>query len=147
MHSHTAQPSIHAALAAGALLAFSGAAPGRECWLDIYDQANYQGSHQRIEGPAELPNLRGLGGQDWSSRIESLRVGADAEVVAFRSENFVEQPQGPLNHPEAFRKWGAQDIPAYQELEISFGPGKQQHHLGELDFHRNINSLKVRCRQ
>lgn len=129
------------------LLVGSGVAPARECWLDIYDQPNYQGGRQRIEGPAALANLKGLGGQNWNERIESLEVGKDAEVLAFRSENFEIKPQpGPLNHPQAFRSWGRQDLPIYQELEIAFGPGKRAHHLGELDFHRNINSLKVNCR-
>jgi len=136
-----------AALAAGVFLAFSGAASGRECWMDIYDKANFQGAHQRIEGPAQIPSLSKLGGQDWSNRIESVRIGADAEATAFRQEDFKEEPEGPVNHPEAFAGWGKQEIAAYQELEISFGPGKEEHHLGELDFHRNINSLVVRCKK
>lgn len=135
-----------ATLMAGMLWVFSGAAVGGECWLDIYDQGDYQGAHRRIEGPAELPSLKDLGGEDWGHRIESLKVGKAAEVTAFRQENFREEPKGPVNHPEAFARWGKQEIPAYQELEISFGPGKQAHHLGELDFHRNINSLKIRCK-
>ncbi len=146
MHERSASESgLFAALLTGVLWVFSGTAMGRECGLDIYDKDNYQGAHQRIEGPVELPNLKNLGGQDWSNRIESLKVGADAEVTAFRLENFREEPKGPVNHPEAFARWGKQEIPAYQELEISFGAGKQEHHLGELDFHRNINSLKIRC--
>jgi hypothetical protein len=134
-------------LSAGALLAGSGAALGKECWLDVYDKANYEGSHARIEGPAELSNLKNVNGEDWSNRIESLKVGNDAEIIAFRQADFRDEPQGPVNHPEAFKSWGAKEIPAYQELEIDFGPGKKEHHLGELDFHRNINSLKVRCRK
>ena len=137
-----------AVLAAGALWALADAAAGQECWLDIYDQDNFQGEHWRVQGPAELSSLKAMGGQDWRNRIESLAVGKDAEVLAFRKESFEDEPQGPVNHPDAFqpRAWGRQDIPAYQEQEISFGPGKQERHLGELHFHRNINSLKVRCR-
>jgi hypothetical protein len=146
-HSVPQSRSIGPFLAAGVLLASSGAAFGKECWLDLYDKANYEGSHVRIEGPAELPSLKSLNGEDWSNRIESLQVGADAEVVAYRQADFQDQPQGPVNHPEAFKSWGAKEIPAYQELEIDFGPGKKAHHLGELDFHRNINSLKLRCRK
>jgi hypothetical protein len=140
------QTGRFAALMAGALLAFSGAAPGKECWLDIYDKDNYQGEHQRIAGPAELPNLKSVGNQDWSNRIESLIVGTDAEVLAFRKENFEDEPEGAINHPEAFHSWGKQEIPAYQDLEITFGAGSKEHHLGELRFHRNINSLKLRCK-
>lgn len=134
-------------LLTGMLWVFSGTVTGRECWVDIYDKDNFQGMRQHVEGSVELPSLKGLGGQDWGNRIESLKVGADAEVTAFRQENFREEPKGPINHPEAFESWGKQEIPAYQELEISFGAGKQEHHLGELDFHRNINSLKIRCKK
>lgn len=149
MHAHSVYQShpITLLLSAALLLAASGMAFGKECWLEIYDQANYQGSHARIEGPAELASLKSVNGEDWSNRIESLQVGSGAEVIAFRQADFKVEPKGPINHPEAFRNWGAKEIPAYQELEISFGPGKKEHHLGELDFHRNINSLKVRCRK
>jgi hypothetical protein len=101
----------------------------------------------RIEGPAQLSNLKTVNNQDWSNRIESLKVGSDAEVIAYRKENFEDKPQGPIYHPEAFKKWGEKEIPAYQELEITFGAGKEEHHLGELDFHQNINALKVMCKK
>lgn len=130
----------------GALLALSGAARANECWIDVYDKANFEGSRVRITGPAELADLKSLNQEDWSNRIESLAVGADAEVLAFKKPNFEDKPQGPINHPEAFRSWGEKELPAYQEWDISFGPGSKEHHLGELHFHKNINSLKVRCR-
>jgi hypothetical protein len=148
MHTYSAHKSGQlAALMAGAFLTFSGATLGKECWVDIYDKANYEGNRQRIEGPADLASLKNLGNRDWSNRIESLQVGSDAEVTAFRKENFENDPNEPLNHPQAIEAWGEKDLPAYLEQEISFGAGKKAHHLGELDFHRNINSLKVRCKK
>jgi hypothetical protein len=128
-------------------LCLAAPASARECWADFFDKANFEGARVRVEGPAELPSLRSLQGEDWSSRIESLRVGADAEVVAYRRPGFDTATTEPVNHPYAFKSWGQQELPAYQELEIGFGPGKSEHHLGELNFHRNINSLKVRCRR
>jgi hypothetical protein len=133
-----------AALSVGTALA--GSADAKECWLDAYDKPNYEGSKVRIPGPGELPDLKQLNGADWSSRIESLQVGPDAEVVVFRKPNFEATVQGPINHPEAFKSWGKGEIAAYQEWELSLGPGQKEHHLGELNFHRNINSLKIRCR-
>jgi hypothetical protein len=146
-HSVHQPGRVAALLWAGAFLSASGTALGKECWLDVYDKANYEGNRVRINGPAELPDLKSLNKEDWSNRIESLQVGADAEVIAFRKPNFEEEPEGQVYHPEAFQSWGKKEIPAYQELEISFGPGKKEHHLGELNFHKNINSLKVRCRK
>lgn len=148
MYTHSAHKSGRfAVLMAGAFLVFSGAALGKECWVDIYDKADFKGDRQRIGGPADLPTLKGLGNRDWSNRIESLQVGSDAEVVAFRKENFENEPDGPVNHPQAIQAWGEQELPTYLEQEISFGAGKKEHHLGELNFHRNINSLKVRCKK
>ncbi len=138
---------IIALLQAGVVLLLSGAAFGKECWLDVYDQPDFGGKRVRIEGPAELSDLKNLNNEDWSNRIESLQVGADAEALAFRKPNFMEEPGRPLNHPDTFQRWGQNEIPGYQEWEISFGPGKKEHHLGELNFHKNINSLKLRCRK
>ena len=137
---------VAAILSAGALLATSGVALGKECWLDVFDKPNFEGNRVRIEGPAELADLKNLNKEDWSNRIESLQVGPDAEALAFRKPNFENEPQGPVYHPEAFESWGKKEIPSYQDWEISFGPGKKEHHLGELHFHQNINSLKLRCR-
>ncbi|MDD1651148.1 MAG: hypothetical protein LUO80_12280 [Methylococcaceae bacterium] len=116
------------------------------CWVDIYDQPELAGSHVRIEGPAELPNLKALQGENWSNRIESLKVGPTTEVVAFKRENFNETHTGPLAHPDALKGASEAEIAAAHDLEISFGPGKHEHHLGEIKFHRSINSLKIRCR-
>lgn len=147
-HSHKQSQSIILRwLAISILVATSHSIYGKECWLEIYDAANFGGSHARIIGPAELPSLSNINGEDWSNRIESLKVGGDAEVLAFRKGNFEDVPESPVNHPQAFKNWGAQEIAAYQDLEISFGPDAKEHHLGELKFHRNINSLKIRCRK
>jgi hypothetical protein len=131
---------------AATLFSASSMAASKECWLDLYDKADYQGSYTRLKGPAELSNLKSLNGEDWSNRIESLVVGRDAEVYAFRQEGFKDDPEGPINHPYELQSWGEKDIASAQDLKITFGPGTKQHHLGDLNFHRNINSLKLKCR-
>lgn len=127
------------------LLSMTGSAHGGDCWVDLFDKPAFAGAHLRLDGPAEFPTLRELGNSNWSNRIESLKVGPKAEVVAFKSENFVETHRGPVAHPDALKGADAAEIAASHDLEISFGPGKQQHHLGEMKFHKNINSLKIRC--
>lgn len=131
--------------AVAGLFSYDSASAG-DCWLDIYDKPDFQGSHVRIEGPRDLPSLENLNGADWRSRIESLTVGPQAQVVAFKRENYNEQHKGLVYHPDALKSFGKEEMPAYHELEITFGPGKKEHHLGELNFHQNINSLKIRCR-
>jgi len=135
-------------LSVAVLLASAGfAAAAKECWLDLYDKADYQGSHVRLKGPADLSDLKSLNGEDWSNRIESLIVGPDAEVFAFRQEKFEDTPQGPIYHQKELQAWGEKDIGSDQDLKIAFGPGTKEHHLGDLNFHRNINSLKLQCRR
>jgi hypothetical protein len=125
--------------------AFS-AAVAADCWVDLYDKPEFAGSHVRIEGPRNLANLNNLNGENWSNRIESLAVGPRGEVVAYKQQDYNEEHSGQLNHPDALQAWGQKEMPALHELEITFGPGKKEHHLGELRFHQNINSLKLQCR-
>ncbi len=114
------------------------------CWLDIYDKTDFQGNHARIQGPVDLPNLRQIDGADWGNRIESLVVGSKARVTVFRKEDYQEDAQGPAYHGEAIKAWGEKPE-SYSDQEMSFGPGKKEHHLGELRFHQAINSLILRC--
>ncbi len=123
-----------------------GEAPAyaNECWLEIYEDNDFKGANTRIDGPAELADLRNLAGQNWSNRIDSLIVGSKAQVWAFTDINFEDTLDAPLNHPDALQAWGERKE-NNTEKEITFGPGKKAHHLGELNFHHNINSLKIAC--
>ena len=59
-----------------------------ECWVDLYDQPNFLGTRAHIEGPVEMPSLKSVSGEVWSNRIESLKVGSEARLIAFKAENF-----------------------------------------------------------
>ncbi|MDD5036666.1 MAG: hypothetical protein PHE55_18155 [Methylococcaceae bacterium] len=128
------------------LAAFSvaGMAASGDCWLDVYDKTEFNGNHAHLEGPAQLANLGKLNNEDWGSRIESLIVGPKARVLAFRKENFKEDETGLNYHGDAIQRWGEKPQD-YSNQEISFGPGRKEHHLGELNFHRSINSLTIKC--
>jgi len=115
-----------------------------DCWLDIYDKTEFGGNHTRIEGPVELPNLHQLNNEDWSNRIESLSTGPKTQAIAFRQENFKENSQGLVNHGDAFKAWNEKPE-SLSDQEIAFGPNRKEHHLGELNFHRNINSVTIKC--
>jgi len=114
------------------------------CWLDVYDRTNFEGAHARIDGPVDLSSLRDVDGGNWSSRIESLIVGPKAQVQAYRNEGFKEEKIQQPYHGEAMKAW-KESAESESEQEISFGPGKKEHHLGELNFHQNINSLRLKC--
>jgi hypothetical protein len=115
-----------------------------DCWLDVYDKTDFAGSHVRIEGPVQLPSLAKLNNEDWGNRIESLTVGPKAQILAFRQQNYKEDDTGPAYHGEAIKAWGEKPE-SYSNQEISFGAGKKEHHLGEQNFHRAINSLTIKC--
>lgn len=128
------------------LMTSSALAAAGDCWVDLYDRPDFKGVHVRLEGAQDLPQLKDLKGADWSNRIESLVVGPEAELVAYQQADYNEEHHGQVYHPDALRAWGAKELPALHDLEITFGQGKKEHHLGELRFHKNINSLKLRCR-
>lgn len=127
-----------------AALGITGTAFAGDCWLDVYDKPELSGSHARIEGPLDLANLRKLNNEDWSNRIESLSTGPKTRVIAFRQENFKESSLGLVNHGDAFKAWGEKPE-SLSDQEIAFGPNRKENHLGELNFHRNINSITVKC--
>jgi hypothetical protein len=115
-----------------------------DCWLDIYDQGGFQGKQLRIDGPRELSSLAKVNGENWGNRIDSLQVGPKAQVYAFRQEDFKDDYSGLAYHGDAIRNW-KEDAKTFSDREITFGAGQKEHHLGELNFHRNINSLKILC--
>ncbi|TAN47406.1 MAG: hypothetical protein EPN21_17680 [Methylococcaceae bacterium] len=127
------------------IVLLSGTAMAKgDCWMDIYTEIGFKGEHARIEGPAQLSNLRAVGGSDWSNRIDSLIVGPKALVQAFRKEAFQDDHTTPPNHPDALKAWG-EKAADNDEDNAQFGPNQKHHHLGELNFHHNINSLKITC--
>lgn len=127
------------------IMSLSGAAFAGDCWLDVYAEIGFKGEHVRIDGPAKLPNLRGVAGADWSNRIDSLVVGPKAIIRAYRKEDYQDGSMAHPYHPDALKSWGISPTEADGDAEVSFGPGQRHHHLGELSFHHNINSLKIDC--
>jgi hypothetical protein len=135
---------IHYAMALAVGCGMAANARAGECWVDVYDKTNYEGEHQRLLGPAKLPSLKAVNGEDWSNRIDSLIVGPEAELWLYKQENFKEGLRYPPNHPDALKLWQEKGVHP-DDQEISFGPGQKEHHLGEMNFHNNTNSLRIEC--
>ncbi|WP_139559164.1 hypothetical protein [Methylotetracoccus oryzae] len=145
MNPHQVPVKGSACLAALLWFGVSTASAAGDCWIEVFDRTDFAGNRVRIEGPAVLPSLTQLGGGDWSDRIESLVVGPAASVTVYRNEALRVDPEpGPAYHGEAIKSWG-ETPDAYSDQQATFGPGKREHHLGELRFHQNIRSLKVTC--
>lgn len=113
------------------------------CWVDIFDEPEFKGLQARLEGPVDLPTLRGLHSHDWNDVLDSLEVGPHAELTVYRNENFEVNPV-PENHPDAIQKWNGK--PEYYRSSVqTFYPGQSVHHLGEFNLHSQISSLKLKC--
>ena len=73
----------------------AGDLPGRTmpnpdgCYLLVWEQAQFLGASEYINGPRDYPNLRSLpNNRSWRNRIASVRVGPTADAMAFTDENF-----------------------------------------------------------
>lgn len=144
-HCRSAHRGVQICLVAGAFFGFGAdSLAANDCWLEVYEKTNFEGAKLRISGPAELPSLSNIHGEDWSSRIDSLVVGPKAQVLAFRQENFKEDQTGLTYHGDAIKSWGG-DAKSYSDTEVTFVANQKEHHLGELNFHQNIRSLKIKC--
>ena len=62
------------------------------CFVQVWDQPDYRGVFDYINGPHHYPSLRDMpGGREWSNRIRSAKVGPDATVMLYADE----RAQGP----------------------------------------------------
>lgn len=70
------------------------------CFVQIWEDENYEDSTDIIHGPGRWNNMRGLPGankSDWGDQIDSLKVGPIATVKACEDEGFEDncQTYGP----------------------------------------------------
>ena len=61
------------------------------CYVQIWEDTNYNDNSLIIHGPAEFSNMRdlpGAGGSDWGDQAGSLRTGPHCWLIAYADENF-----------------------------------------------------------
>ena len=92
--------------------------PTEGCWIEIYEDTNYNDKKLRLNGPAEFPNLKGLPGADgdWGDSIGSVKTGPRCWVVAWADEN-------------------------YSDTHMSIGPNSEIPDLADLE--DEIDSMKI----
>lgn len=92
------------------------------CWVEIYEDDNYDKDdpHLQIQGPAEFASLKDLKGRNWNNDIESVIVGPNATVKAYKDKDF-------------------------KGTEIAFTSNQRVPNLGKLDMSNDIESMKVSC--
>ncbi|MBA2252786.1 MAG: hypothetical protein H0W13_08800 [Nitrospirales bacterium] len=92
------------------------------CWVEIYEDDNYDKDdpHLQIQGPAEFASLKDLKGRNWNNDIESMIVGPNATVKAYKDKD-------------------------YKGTEIAFTSNQRVPNLSKLDMSNEIESMKVSC--
>ena len=92
------------------------------CWVEIYEDDNFDKDdpHLQIQGPAEFASLKDLQGRNWNNDIESVIVGPNATVKAYKDKDF-------------------------KGTEIAFTSNQRVPNLGKLDMSNDIESMKVSC--
>jgi len=128
------------------LVGVSTAYAGDEnCWAEFFQHSGYAGSHFRLAGPVELDNLQNVNGENWASRIDSLKVGPKAKLVVFENINFKLSLKEIAKYPDLIRSLGSTEQDVKEDSELIFGANATIHDLSDFNFHHKIRSLKMDC--
>jgi len=94
----------------------------KNCTIEIFDDTKYDADdpHLIIQGPKEFATLKDVSGRNWSNDIQSVIVGSNATVRAYKDQDF-------------------------KGTEIAFAPGQRIPDLSKLDMSNDIESMKVAC--
>ena len=94
----------------------------KNCWIEVFDDTNYDAKdpHVKLQGPKEYATLKNLNGKDWNNDIQSVIVGSEATVRAYKERDF-------------------------QGQEIAFTSGQRIPDLSKLKMSNEIESLKITC--
>ena len=94
----------------------------KNCWIEVFDDTKYDADdpHVKVEGPKEYASLKNLNGRDWNNDIQSVIVGSNATVLAYKDKDF-------------------------KGTEIAFAPGQRIPDLSQLDISNHIESMKIAC--
>lgn len=120
-------------------------ADDENCWADFFQESQYAGDHFRLDGPVQLENMRDVQGQNWESRIDSLKVGPKAKVTVFENPNFKLTLKEMAKYPDLLRSLGLTEKDALEDSELIFGANSNIHDLSDFNFHNKIKSLKIDC--
>ena len=94
----------------------------KNCWIEVFDDTKYDAKdpHVKLQGPKEYATLKSLDGKDWNNDIESVIVGSEATVRAYKERDF-------------------------QGQEIAFTSGQRIPDLSKLNMSNDIESMKITC--
>ena len=115
------------------------------CWAEFFENSGYAGPHFRLAGPVELDNLKNVNGENWASRIDSIKVGPKAKLVLFENINFKLTLKELAKYPDLLHALGLTEQDVKEDSELIFGANANIHDLSDFNFHNKIRSLKIDC--
>ena len=94
----------------------------KNCWVEVFDDTKYDADdpHVKLQGPKDYASLKNLTGRNWNNDIQSIIVGSNASVLAYKDKDF-------------------------KGTEIAFAPGQRIPDLSKLDMSNDIESMKITC--
>jgi hypothetical protein len=133
-----------------AMMVFWSAVPtayakDKECWAEFFQDSQYAGKQFRLEGPVQLENLSNVHGENWESRIESLKVGPKTSVTVYENTNFKLTLKEMEKYPDLLRSLGLTEKDAMEDKELIFIANSRIHDLSDFNFRNKIRSLKIDC--
>ncbi|MGZ8227601.1 MAG: beta/gamma crystallin domain-containing protein [Methylococcaceae bacterium] len=120
-------------------------ASDEDCWAEFFESNDYAGKHLRLDGPIQLENLRNVNGENWESRIDSIKVGPKASVTVFENIDFKLTLKEIAKYPDLMRSLGVTEQDAREDSELIFGAKSKIHDLSDFNFHHKTRSLKIDC--
>ena len=95
-----------------------------ECWVELWEDENYQGDNDRITQAGRYPNMRNLPGAnttDWGDEIDSIKLGSGTTVKLWEDEE-------------------------YKDNSITIGPGGERTNLrGSPDMGDTVDAMEITC--
>ncbi|MBA3967186.1 MAG: hypothetical protein H0X47_15710 [Nitrospirales bacterium] len=94
----------------------------KNCWAELFEDTGFDvdDPHVRVQGPFQSATLEDVAGLKWNDEIESLIVGPNATVYAYKDRDF-------------------------SGTEVVFVANQRVGDLGELNMSDDIESLKIKC--
>ena len=120
---------------------------GNDCSVEFFQNSGYAGPHFRLSGPIALENLNNINGENWTSRIDSIKVGTKAKLIIFDNINFQLSLKDIAKYPDFMRALGVTEQDVKEDSELILGANMKVHDLSDFGFRNKIRSLKIECIQ
>lgn len=120
-------------------------AKDKDCWAEFYESPQYSGKSFRLQGPAQLADLKSVNGENWDLRIDSIKIGKKAKVTVFEHINFKLTLTEMAKFPELMYSLGVTEQDIREDSELIFNESSMAHSLAEYNFHDKVRSLKLDC--